>query len=156
MGAVPGRQPALGLRRREGCRRPHPALPHTQAMCLTGRAADREAPLARGAIEVGAPDAPELDPFDFTVDDFEVDFIREGREAGMAHRFAADLTYRTAPGAPEQKRQIITYITVQLQNDKDPGGFNLGRYGPVTEGLAIFGIGITILVFTALWIAGKS
>ena len=57
---------------------------------------------------------------------------------------------------PEQKRQIITYITVQLQNDKDPGGFNLGRYGPVTEGLAIFGIGITILVFTALWIAGKS
>jgi ubiquinol-cytochrome c reductase cytochrome c subunit len=57
---------------------------------------------------------------------------------------------------PEQKRQIITYVTVQLQEDKDPGGFNLGRYGPVTEGLAIFGIGITILVFTALWIAGKS
>jgi ubiquinol-cytochrome c reductase cytochrome c subunit len=58
---------------------------------------------------------------------------------------------------PEQKRQIITYITVQLQDDKDPGGvFNLGRYGPVTEGLAIFGVGITILVFAALWIAGKS
>ncbi|MCU7725703.1 c-type cytochrome [Actinoplanes sp. KI2] len=58
---------------------------------------------------------------------------------------------------PEQKREIITYITVQLQDDKDPGGlFNLGRYGPVTEGLAIFGVGITILVFTALWIAGKS
>ncbi len=58
---------------------------------------------------------------------------------------------------PEQKRQIITYITVQLQDDKDPGGvFNLGRYGPVTEGLAIFGVGITILVFASLWIAGKS
>ncbi|WP_030443270.1 c-type cytochrome [Actinoplanes subtropicus] len=58
---------------------------------------------------------------------------------------------------PEQKRQIITYITVQLQQDKDPGGiFNLGRYGPVTEGLVIFGVGIVILVFTALWIAGKS
>ncbi|MET0416780.1 MAG: c-type cytochrome [Actinoplanes sp.] len=58
---------------------------------------------------------------------------------------------------PEQKRQIITYITVQLQEDKDPGGvFNLGRYGPVTEGIAIFGVGITILVFAALWIAGKS
>ena len=58
---------------------------------------------------------------------------------------------------PDQKREIITYVTVQLQQDKDPGGlFNLGRYGPVTEGLAIFGVGITILVFTALWIAGKS
>jgi ubiquinol-cytochrome c reductase cytochrome c subunit len=58
---------------------------------------------------------------------------------------------------PEQKREIITYITQQLQQDKDPGGlFNLGRYGPVTEGLAIFLVGITILVFTALWIAGKS
>jgi ubiquinol-cytochrome c reductase cytochrome c subunit len=58
---------------------------------------------------------------------------------------------------PDQKREIITYVTVQLQQDKDPGGlFNLGRYGPVTEGLAIFGVGITILVFTTLWIAGKS
>ena len=58
---------------------------------------------------------------------------------------------------PQEKREIITYVTVQLQQDKDPGGlFNLGRYGPVTEGLAIFAVGITILVFSALWIAGKS
>jgi ubiquinol-cytochrome c reductase cytochrome c subunit len=58
---------------------------------------------------------------------------------------------------PDQKREIITYITTQIQQDKDPGGiFNLGRYGPVTEGLAIFVVGITILVFAALWIAGKS
>jgi ubiquinol-cytochrome c reductase cytochrome c subunit len=58
---------------------------------------------------------------------------------------------------PEEKRELITYITLQLQEDKDPGGlFNLGRYGPVTEGLAIFVVGITILVFSALWIAGKS
>ncbi|HEV7962750.1 MAG TPA: c-type cytochrome [Actinoplanes sp.] len=58
---------------------------------------------------------------------------------------------------PDQKREIITYVTVQLQQDKDPGGlFNLGRYGPVTEGLAIFLVGMTILVFSTLWIAGKS
>jgi ubiquinol-cytochrome c reductase cytochrome c subunit len=58
---------------------------------------------------------------------------------------------------PDEKREIITYISVQLQQDKDPGGlFNLGRYGPTTEGLAIFVVGITILVFAALWIAGKS
>jgi ubiquinol-cytochrome c reductase cytochrome c subunit len=58
---------------------------------------------------------------------------------------------------PDQKREIVTYVTEQLQKDKDPGGlFNLGRYGPATEGLAIFVVGITILVFAALWIAGKS
>ncbi|MCO8276055.1 cytochrome c [Actinoplanes sp. TRM 88003] len=58
---------------------------------------------------------------------------------------------------PEEKREIITYITLQLQEDRDPGGlFNLGRYGPSTEGVAIFLVGITILVFTSLWIAGKS
>jgi len=58
---------------------------------------------------------------------------------------------------PQEKRELITYITMQIQQEKDPGGlFNLGRYGPVTEGLAIFVVGITILVFVALWIAGKS
>jgi ubiquinol-cytochrome c reductase cytochrome c subunit len=58
---------------------------------------------------------------------------------------------------PEQKKDLITYITVQIQEDKDPGGvFNLGRYGPITEGAAIFIVGITLLVFAGLWIAGKS
>jgi ubiquinol-cytochrome c reductase cytochrome c subunit len=58
---------------------------------------------------------------------------------------------------PDQKRDVITYITKQLQQDKDPGGlFNLGRYGPITEGVAIFVVGMTILVFSCLWIAGKS
>jgi ubiquinol-cytochrome c reductase cytochrome c subunit len=58
---------------------------------------------------------------------------------------------------PDQKRDIITYVSGQLQADRDPGGlFNLGRYGPITEGLAIFLVGMTLLVFTCLWIAGKS
>jgi cytochrome c biogenesis protein len=48
----------------------------------------------------------ELQPFDFTVNDFDVTFIREGREAGMAHKFAADLTYRSSPGAAEKTKQI--------------------------------------------------
>ncbi len=48
----------------------------------------------------------DLTPFEFTVDSFDVTFIREGREAGMAHKFAADLEYRTSPQAPERKRQI--------------------------------------------------
>jgi ubiquinol-cytochrome c reductase cytochrome c subunit len=57
---------------------------------------------------------------------------------------------------PEQKADIIAYIQETLKTDQDPGGFNLGRYGPSTEGLAIFLVGIVALVFAALWIAGKS
>ncbi|WP_200209663.1 cytochrome bc1 complex diheme cytochrome c subunit [Micromonospora coerulea] len=57
---------------------------------------------------------------------------------------------------PEQKAQIIAYIQENLKNNQDQGGFSLGRYGPSTEGLAAFLIGIVALVFASLWIAGKS
>lgn len=56
---------------------------------------------------------------------------------------------------PAEKEEIIAYVQT-LQQDKEPGGWHLGRLGPVTEGLAIFLVGITALVFTTLWIAGKS
>ncbi|HZN71323.1 MAG TPA: c-type cytochrome [Micromonosporaceae bacterium] len=56
---------------------------------------------------------------------------------------------------PEEKRDIIAYVQ-DLKEDKDPGGYGLGRYGPVTEGLAVFLVGMVALVLTTLWIAGKS
>ncbi|MBB5869468.1 ubiquinol-cytochrome c reductase cytochrome c subunit [Allocatelliglobosispora scoriae] len=56
---------------------------------------------------------------------------------------------------PEQKMQIIAYVQ-DLNADHNPGGWGLGRFGPVTEGLAIFLVGIVALVFATLWIAGKS
>jgi ubiquinol-cytochrome c reductase cytochrome c subunit len=57
---------------------------------------------------------------------------------------------------PEQKADIIAYIQETLKQGEDHGGFNLGRYGPSTEGLAIFLVGMVALVFASLWIAGKS
>lgn len=57
---------------------------------------------------------------------------------------------------PDQKADLIAYVQQTLKKDQDPGGFNLGRIGPVTEGLAIFLVGIVALVFVSLWIAGKS
>jgi ubiquinol-cytochrome c reductase cytochrome c subunit len=56
---------------------------------------------------------------------------------------------------PQQKQEIIAFIQ-DLKVDKDQGGYGLGRLGPVTEGLAIFLVGMVALIFTALWIAGKS
>jgi ubiquinol-cytochrome c reductase cytochrome c subunit len=57
--------------------------------------------------------------------------------------------------SPQEKSDIISYVQ-NLQHDPDPGGWGIGRIGPVTEGMAIFLIGMVALVFTTLWIAGKS
>jgi ubiquinol-cytochrome c reductase cytochrome c subunit len=57
--------------------------------------------------------------------------------------------------SPEEKRDIIAYIQ-NLQNEPDPGGWGIGRLGPVSEGLAIFLVGMVALVFVSLWIVGKS
>jgi ubiquinol-cytochrome c reductase cytochrome c subunit len=57
---------------------------------------------------------------------------------------------------PQEKADIIAYVQETLKADQDPGGFNLGRLGPSTEGLAVFLVGIVALVFATLWIAGKS
>jgi ubiquinol-cytochrome c reductase cytochrome c subunit len=56
---------------------------------------------------------------------------------------------------PQEKRDIIAYVQYQKQ-DKDPGGFGLGRYGPVPEGLVIFLVGMVSILFVTVWIAGKS
>jgi ubiquinol-cytochrome c reductase cytochrome c subunit len=55
---------------------------------------------------------------------------------------------------PSQKRDIIAYVT-GTRSEPNPGGASLGRVGPVTEGLAIFLVGIGVLVLCAMWIAGK-
>jgi ubiquinol-cytochrome c reductase cytochrome c subunit len=57
--------------------------------------------------------------------------------------------------SPQEKQDIIAYIQ-NLKTDQDPGGWGMGRYGPVPEGLAIFLFGMVALIFTTLWIAGKS
>ena len=55
---------------------------------------------------------------------------------------------------PAQKRDIIDYIT-RLRAEPNPGGFSLGRIGPVTEGIVGFIGGIGVLVFLAMWITMK-
>ncbi|TDW21884.1 cytochrome bc1 complex diheme cytochrome c subunit [Kribbella kalugense] len=55
---------------------------------------------------------------------------------------------------PDDKRAIIAYI-VALQNQDDPGGFGLGRLGPVSEGLWGWLVGIGLLVVVAVWIGAK-
>jgi len=55
---------------------------------------------------------------------------------------------------PAQKRDIIAHVTT-VRAEPNPGGFSLGRVGPVTEGLVAFLGGIAALVFVAIWITMK-
>jgi len=55
---------------------------------------------------------------------------------------------------PSEKRAIIRYIT-QTRSEPNPGGFSLGRVGPVTEGLVGWLGGIGVLIFAAMWITAK-
>lgn len=50
--------------------------------------------------------ADDLEPFAFTVEDFEVDFLRSGEQAGMPTDFSADLTYTEEPGGREKHHQL--------------------------------------------------
>ena len=56
--------------------------------------------------------------------------------------------------SPQGKRDIIAYIT-QTRTEPNPGGFSLGRTGPITEGLLVFLGGIGFLVLVSMWLTAK-
>jgi ubiquinol-cytochrome c reductase cytochrome c subunit len=56
--------------------------------------------------------------------------------------------------SPSAKRDIIAYVT-QTRVEPNPGGFSLGRTGPITEGLVVFLGGLGFLVLIAMWITAK-
>ncbi|WP_028650181.1 cytochrome c biogenesis protein ResB [Nocardioides halotolerans] len=51
-------------------------------------------------------DVDGMDPFTFTVDDFDVEWLTSGPRAGMARGFSADLTYTEGPGEPEKSYDL--------------------------------------------------
>ena len=55
----------------------------------------------------------------------------------------------------ENKQQIIAYIN-NLQNASSPGGLDLGRLGPVTEGLFLWSAVFAALIGAAIWIGIKA
>ena len=56
---------------------------------------------------------------------------------------------------PEEKRSIINYVqTIKAQ--ADPGGAGIGRLGPAAEGLVIWVVGISALLFGIFWMGSKA
>lgn len=57
--------------------------------------------------------------------------------------------------SPEEKRDIVAYIK-NATEERSPGGWDLGGFGPATEGLAMWVVGITLVVGAAMWIGSRS
>ena len=57
--------------------------------------------------------------------------------------------------SPEQKRDIVSYVRMAAEAP-DPGGYGLGGFGPSSEGMAIWIIGIVAVVAVALWIGART
>lgn len=57
--------------------------------------------------------------------------------------------------SPEEKADIVSYVN-QAANTPDPGGYGLGGFGPTTEGMAIWIIGIVAAVGMTLWIGARA
>ena len=56
---------------------------------------------------------------------------------------------------PDEKRDIIAYLK-SIEEAPEYGGFSLGGYGPVSEGLFAWLVGIGGLVGFAIWIASST
>ena len=56
---------------------------------------------------------------------------------------------------PEEKKAVVNYVQF-VSKAPQPGGNDLGRYGPVPEGLVIWLVGITALVGITLWIGARA
>ncbi|MBF6330203.1 cytochrome c [Nocardia transvalensis] len=56
---------------------------------------------------------------------------------------------------PEEKRDIVAYVKNRTESHPE-GGYGLGGFGPATEGLAIWVVGIVVLVGAAMWIGSRS
>lgn len=60
--------------------------------------------------------AEDLDPFLFSVDDFDVTFLTKGSSAGTARKFNASLTYQDSPTAAEQHYDLRVNHPLTIDN----------------------------------------
>ncbi|MEO9223103.1 MAG: cytochrome c [Mycobacteriaceae bacterium] len=57
--------------------------------------------------------------------------------------------------SPQEKKDVIAYVK-QATETKSQGGYGLGGFGPVSEGLFIWIVGIVGLIGAAMWIGARA
>ncbi|KNB51879.1 c-type cytochrome [Streptomyces caatingaensis] len=59
--------------------------------------------------------------------------------------------------SPKNKKDIVAYLgTVNSSTSENPGGFGLGGFGPVSEGLFAWIFGLGALIAVAVWVAART
>ena len=57
--------------------------------------------------------------------------------------------------SPEEKKDIVAYVRLAA-TAPDPGGYGLGGFGPSSEGMAAWIIGMVACIGVAMWIGARS
>lgn len=57
---------------------------------------------------------------------------------------------------PDEKKDIIAYIKSVSDNNNNPGGDSLGGFGPASEGVIAWIVGIAALIGVTLWIGSRA
>jgi ubiquinol-cytochrome c reductase cytochrome c subunit len=57
--------------------------------------------------------------------------------------------------SPEEKADIVSYVRHAAET-RSPGGYGLGGFGPTSEGMAIWIIGMVAVIGVALWIGARA
>ncbi|MEI8127032.1 MAG: c-type cytochrome [Actinomycetota bacterium] len=101
--------------------------------------------------------------------------ITGGGDALAAHTYAPSLrnipgyqvaeAIRTGPGnmprftgnlTDAQVRDIVTYVTVNIQHPVNTGGLGLGGLGPVAEGFVGLALGVGFLALAGFWVGERN
>jgi len=57
--------------------------------------------------------------------------------------------------SPDEKRDIVAYVRESAQTPT-PGGFGLGGFGPTSEGMVAWIVGMVAIIGAALWIGARA
>ncbi|SFB36392.1 menaquinol-cytochrome c reductase cytochrome c1 subunit precursor [Amycolatopsis marina] len=58
--------------------------------------------------------------------------------------------------SPEEKRDIVAYVKSVSDGNNNPGGNSLGGFGPASEGVIAWVVGIGALIGATLWIGSRA
>ncbi|MEE1928685.1 cytochrome c [Streptomyces sp. TRM 70351] len=87
------------------------------------------------------------------LDDVDPKYIYEAMQTGPQNMPA----FPDSVMPEKEKRQIAAYLgQVNSSEAKTPGGYKLGGFGPVAEGLFAWVIGLPLLVGVTVWVAARN